>query len=301
MNYKTFELSDLEQFMHRVEIKRGNNWNTINPNDPINSLMCPDSIDTQCGYCGRHGALMRGDEVTRNHETKTATFKARCTFESCQQNSVVLVKNAVTGAEWGRSQRPEEIWILPKPQTRDPKINSEKIDNTRISKAYREAVKAFNDSSPSLVISACGRIVEAIGKIKFPNSKGITNIGALFNNLRKELKAVPAFKEILMPFIDLGEALRLGRNPGSHFDLETDPTLELAGKVLDLTEFLLEYIYVISGESINVDELIKACGPGDEDESGNKKSEPLAAGQIPAPPMTEVVVDSENGRAGTAP
>jgi hypothetical protein len=95
----------------------------------------------------------------------------------------------------------------------------------------------------------------------------------LLNNLRKELKEAPAFKEILMPLLDLGEALRLGRNPASHFDLETDPNLDLAGKVLDLTEFLLQYVYVISGESINVDGLIKACGPGDDDSENNSETE----------------------------
>jgi hypothetical protein len=279
MNYRTDDLvetnpsipSELRQFMHCVDIEKSHNWQPMNTVNGV-TLAYPESIDVQCGYCNRHVSLISGKEISKNSETSSATIKGRCPL--CQKNSTVLIVGCVTWERYTSYLKgAEELWILPKPEIREPKLDSEKINNKRISKAYREAVKAFNDNSPSLVISSCGRIVEGIGKIKFPNAKEIRDIGPLFNNLRKELKAVPAFKPLLMPLIEMGEALRLGRNPASHFDLETDPSLELAGKVLDLTEFLLEYIYVISGESNNVEELIKDCGPGDEEDNVEKEEE----------------------------
>jgi hypothetical protein len=267
MNYRTDDRveesslmpSDLKEFMHRININKVRGW------DKTSNYWLPSSIDAKCGYCQEWSNLVCEYPSFHPHSLGF-TLHGRCV--RCNQNSRVFVDGAREN-----KQEFNELWVLPKPENRDAKINTEKIDNARISKAYREAVKAFNDNSPSLSISACGRIVEGIGKTKFPNSKGVKDIMPLLNNLRKELKEAPAFKEILMPLLDLGEALRLGRNPASHFDLETDPNLDLAGKVLDLTEFLLQYVYVISGESINVDGLIKACGPGDDDSENNSETE----------------------------
>lgn len=252
--------------MHRVEISQGNTWRPVNT---LNGILyaCPESIDTQCGFCGVHGALIIGSEISLNNETNTLSFKARCTRNSCKRDSTVVMTNA---ANWDRfsqvGSRPEEFWILPAPKLRQRQVKTDDIENKRIVKAYKEAIDSYNENKPSLAISACGRIVEAIGKTKFPNASAISNIGPLYNHLRKEIKSIPDFKGLLEPFVGLGEALRLGRNPGSHFDLEIEPDLELAGKVLDLTEFLLKYIYVIGGEAKEVKELIAKCGPGEPEE-----------------------------------
>lgn len=257
---------ELLKFMHRVEISQGNTWRPVNT---LNGILyaCPESIDAQCGFCGVHGALIIGNEISLNNEIKTLSFKARCTRNSCKRDSTVVMTNAITWDRFSKEKRhPEEFWILPAPKLRQQQVKTDDIENKRIVKAYKEAVDSYNENKPSLAISACGRIVEAIGKTKFPNASGIHNIKPLYNHLRKEIKSIPDFKELLEPFVELGEALRLGRNPGSHFDLETEPDLKLAGKVIDLTEFLLKYIYVIAKEAKEVQELIDECGPGDLEE-----------------------------------
>lgn len=258
--------ADLLKFMHRVGIEQANGWHGVEiPSQ--GAYACPESIDAQCGYCGIHGALIAGKEISSNRETRTLTFKARCTRDRCKEDSTVVMVGAATWGDYQQnSARPKEFWILPKPEFREPSVKDENIGNKRIVKAYKEAIESYNGNRPSLAISACGRIVEAIGKTKFPNASNVNNIKPLYNHLRKEVKEIPHFKELLEPFFDLGEALRLGRNPGSHFDLETDPDLGLAGKVIDLTEFLLKYIYVIPREAEEVQKLIDESGPGKEDE-----------------------------------
>lgn len=50
---------------------------------------------------------------------------------------------------------------------------------------------------------------------------------------------------------------------GGHFDLEIEPDRDLADKVIDLTEFLIRYVYLISEETSKVNTLISELGPGD--------------------------------------
>ncbi|ANV92015.1 hypothetical protein [Picosynechococcus sp. PCC 8807] len=259
--------SELKQFMHRIRIQNGNGWKGIKPHGILEDYAVPSSIDCRCGYCGVQGALICEDAVTFNNPTQTITLKARCTRDKCQKTSTVVIIDALMWRDHSKGKRSKEFWVLPKPKERPQVFTEDQIDNRRIFKAYQEAVQSFNENRPSLVISACGRIVEAIGKLKFPDGQSANNIGKLYRNLKNELKDKPEFNTVLDPFLQLGNALRIGRNPASHFDLETDPDINLAEKVLDLTEFLVKYIYVIPQEADNVNELIEKCGPGDTEES----------------------------------
>ncbi|MBV5262227.1 hypothetical protein FLX56_27985 [Synechococcus moorigangaii CMS01] len=262
--------SELKQFMHRIRIQNGNGWKGIKPHGILEDYAVPSSIDCRCGYCGVQGALICEDTVTFNDPTQTITLKARCTRDECQKTSMVVIIDALMWRDYRKGQKSKEFWLLPKPKERPQIFTKDQIDNPRIFRAYKEAVESLNENKPNLVISCCGRIVEGIGKLNFPNSSQTNTIGGLYNKLRGGLKGKPEFKSVLDPFLQLGEALRLGRNPASHFDLETDPSIDLAEKVLDLTEFLVKYIYVIPQEADNVNQLIQDCGPGDTEEEPEK-------------------------------
>jgi hypothetical protein len=305
MNYRTDDRveghspipQELEQFMHRVSISRGSGWRSRTASN-AKAYAVPESVDTRCGYCGSFGALLFCKEVGYNGETDTLTLQARCTRDICQQKSTVLIIKAIEWVNYQNGYRSEDFWILPKPEIREIRFETEDIDELRIFTAYRNAIESFNDSRPSQAITACGQVIEGIGKTKFPGVEGSRNIGGLFRKLEEESKKSPEFKDVLDPLTRLGKALALGRNPGGHFFFEVDPDLELASKIIDLTEFLIQYIFTIGKETENVRELMKNCNPLESEE---EESIPLAAGQIPAPPMAEVVVDPEDGRAGTAP
>lgn len=259
MNYEQSGLGEsstslpqgFKEFMHKVGIDRVKAWH------PHGNFNYPLSVDAKCGYCQEFVNLICENPVL-HPQSRSFVLDGRCV--RCNKKSRVFVDGAKEN-----SCDFQEMWILPKPLERVPLISHEMIENPRISKAYRDALDAFNLGKPSLAITACGRVVEGIGKTSFPSSKDINNIGRLFSNLRGEIKKIPEFKAVLEPLLGLGEALRLGRNPGSHFDLEIDPDMDLAGKVLDLTEFLLQYVFVIGDEAKNVQQLIQKCGPGEED------------------------------------
>jgi hypothetical protein len=154
-------------------------------------------------------------------------------------------------------------------------ITTEEQLPSRIFNAYKHSIEAFNSGMWPLAVTSCGRVLEGIGKTTFPNGSQQKQLGQLFNNLKSELKKTPDYKDLLQPLVDLGEAFRLGRNTGAHFDLEKEPDREVASQLIDLTEFLIKYIYLISKEVADVEQKISSLEPGDlnnEDSETNQEN-----------------------------
>ena len=255
---------ELAAFMHKVDIAAGGDWKPQRVSDVVLSI--PSRVNTRCGRCKLLQALTLSDPIY-NKEAKAVTFKAACTSSQCKFVSTALL---VQPCSPNSNSNGKEFWILPKPETRESVINEDLITGdqaSRIKRAYKAALKNFNQNDFSECIAASGRIVEAIGKTVFPNSTNTKNIGPLFYGLESSIGASPDFKELLTPLVKLGKALALGRNTGGHFFLETEPDEDLVSKVLDLTEFLLTYVYVVADQGAEVKRLIDACGPLESDDS----------------------------------
>jgi hypothetical protein len=261
--------------MHRVDIERANDWTSLTPQNPIGSRMKPRSIDTQCGYCGRLGALMCGKEVTFNAETSTLTLKARCTGNDCNKNSTVLIIDAVTEADYNSGMRSKEIWILPKPIIKSSIFEGfEDSIPTRIFKAYTIAIKSFNLGLWGGCITECGRAVEGITRDKFPpsitkdkNDKELA-LGPKFDRLKAKLASLDEGEQLFGPILQLGNSVRLGRNTSAHFDVEKDPAQEDAVLVLELAEYLISYFYIIPKKADALEDAINALVPADAEEQG---------------------------------
>ena len=250
--------SELLAFMHRVDISAGDDWYITTLSGT--TLSIPRGVRARCGYCNTLQTLKLSSPVY-NSDSRSIVFKADCVNSQCRMVSTALLTEPSTSSG---SEKGKEFWILPKPLVREAAVNDVFIAGdqaTRIKRAYKSALKNFNDNDYSESIAASGRVVEAIGKTAFPKSKSVRNIGGLFYKLEDNISVNPDFKELIDPLVKLGKALALGRNPGGHFFLEAEPDQDLASKVLDLTEFLLTYIYVVADQGVEVASLIEACNP----------------------------------------
>jgi hypothetical protein len=304
MNYRTDDRveepslmpSNPKEFMHRVPIEKVKKWGNNNGH------YHPTSIDAKCGYCQQWSNLVC-ENPSFHGQSKGFTLHGRCV--RCDQQSRVFVDNSSSAA-----YHFDEMWILPKPEVRESAfLRFENEIPTRILRAYNTAVKSFDLGLWGGCITECGRALEGITRDKFPESIRLNkkdeevHLGIKLQRLQTEAQKLGDIESLLKPIIELSEALRLGRNTSAHFDVEKEPDDEAALLVLELAEYLMSYFYVIPRQAKILEETIQALSPADEEEKkgGGEDPEPLAAGQIPAPPIAEVVVDSEDSRAGTAP
>lgn len=221
----------------------------------------PNSVRSVCGYkdCGEKVTFTPAVKALDQNLPYTACMQASC--PACKQISKFI---AIGLSIEPTKKRCDSIWQYPVSRVRDLMISE--LPEQRIFKSYKNAIDSFNQRMYALSLVACGRVVEGIGKTQFPNASSTNQIGALFKKLLKELRSTSEYIEILQPLLDLGEALRVGRNPGGHFDLAIEPDRELAGKVIDLTEFLIRYVYIISTETSNVNDILSRLEPDSTDE-----------------------------------
>jgi hypothetical protein len=238
--------------MQKVELDKLRDF--VKKNNTLDFSM-PGSIDCICSFCNVLTNMQITDHVT-NKATRSTSMFARCI--NCQKKSSIHI---VKGKD-SEGKEVDECWIHPKPNIREYRFTEDDIGEVRIWNAYKEALETFNNGNPISSITSCGRIVEGIAKTKFPNAQGTKQIGELFKNLQKESSTLHEdFSKILLPILSLGEALRIGRNTAGHFDLEKQPNKELASKIIDLTEFLIQYIYTLNKEANKVEELIQSLLP----------------------------------------
>lgn len=247
---------DPRRDMHFIDPKTVPGWNAKKT-----GYWIPNCIDSVCGNPECCRAISFVPEFTGHDFEKAKAIITVATCSGCQQQSEFIL----TGIK--KSNQPEGcggIWQNPAPKLKTLIVDTLPIQ--RIFLAYKNAIEAFNKGMWSLSIGACGRVVEGIAKTTFPKAKETRQIGKLFNKLRTELKTIDEFRQLLDPLLGLGEALRIGRNEGDHFDLEVEPDRELANKVIDLTEFLIQYVYLIADEADEINKLIAKLKPNDTEE-----------------------------------
>ena len=214
---------------------------------------CPDAIKTKCPYCSQQVFLRVVVTVNQSFIPEIQSLGLKGICPSCDREKSIQVFFIEISKE---QENPycKEIWINP-----DPKVRSLIIDelpNKVVFNSYKLAIEAFNNGMWSLAVFACERSVERIWKTTFSKSEFPTDMGGLLGKLRSELEQTPDFKEFLAPFLNAGEALRVGRDPDELFELEVEPDRNLAERVLDLTEFLIKSAYLIAGETSEVSRLM---------------------------------------------
>lgn len=104
--------------------------------------------------------------------------------------------------------------------------------------AYESALNVFNVGEWNATSVLCRRVLEGITKdILPPDSKK--------QNLSRNLLELPKHLDLQKPILTLADALRKGGNLGAHFDLEKKPDKKIAGQMIDLLDYLIEYIYIL--------------------------------------------------------
>ena len=71
-------------------------------------------------------------------------------------------------------------------------------------------------------------------------------------------------KQVAAPIMSLADALREGGNLGAHFDLEREPTKEVAEEMLDLLDDFIEYLFLLPHKIEELKNRIDAASVGDD-------------------------------------
>ena len=228
--------------MHEIPLSSVPKWHAVA------NRWCPVSIDTPCPGCGK---LVNFTLANHYNDQPRSTISATGQCPACGDAAQFWVVKP--GAAHDSAQRGcDGLFIFPKPRPRrQPVISNDELDVAALARAYHSAVNAYNAGLWDACATSCRKTLEGIVKTQFPDAKP-----PLFN----QLKEVFSRQELLEPLIHLTDTLRKGGNLGAHFDLEKEPDQEVATLMLDLLDFIMDYIFRLRSRSQQLEQRLDTLG-----------------------------------------
>lgn len=236
--------------MYPIRIEAVRDWQNYQ------NVWAPGSLNVVCPYCQTLGNITL-KYTSIDFQVQTIHAIGYCPG-GCNQVCRFWIHNPVPHKpnEAKPEQPCNEIFMYPKPAMRES-IVAKGILPERIFRAYTSTLKALNHGDWENTLSSCGRTLEGILKMKYPEFKDVVNLGSLLNKLAEK-------NEIHEPILNMAEVLKTGRNLGAHFDLSKEPTKEIAETSVDFLEYLIEYLYLLDNKAKELEQRINSL-PGVEE------------------------------------
>jgi len=131
------------------------------------------------------------------------------------------------------------LYIYPASQSRRSVLDSDPQSNFNegLKNAYESAIKVYNVGEWNATAVMVRRLLEGITQDLLPDVKN--------KPLAKRLQDLPDYVDLKKPILTLADALRKGGNLGAHFNLEHTPDHKIATQMMDLLDYLIEYLYIL--------------------------------------------------------
>ncbi|MEZ4970469.1 MAG: DUF4145 domain-containing protein [Flavobacteriaceae bacterium] len=203
------------------------------------------SVDYNCPECGRNVNFALGWSIPQVHLSLTTT--SRCSGCGKISKFIYIDYDLGTKPEYGK------LYIHPDSKRRSSIIDFSKTDstlNTSLQKAYESALNVYNVGEWTATSVLCRRLLEGITQDLLPDENRK-------HSLYKRIADLPNHLDLTKPILTLADALRKGGNLGAHFDLENTPDKKIASQMLDLLDYLIEYIYILPKRIDNLHTEIK--------------------------------------------
>jgi hypothetical protein len=131
------------------------------------------------------------------------------------------------------------------PSVREPVAGLDLVSEDSISlplkKAYQSALNVFAIGEAEATAASCRRVVEGIME-----RIGSEPHGGRRRVLAQRIRDLADNPQVLArPIIELSEALRERGNLAAHFNADIETSIDDAGRMLDLLDYLITYLFVV--------------------------------------------------------
>jgi hypothetical protein len=213
--------------MHEVSNALVANWSITK------HVRMPSAVDLVCPHCSRKVTF----SLTWGGINDTLMFTtSRC--PGCNKVSTFILVD-FEELEPGGDQK-ARLFVNPAPRVRYPIEGISDIEefSEGLQRAYSSAINVYNVREWSAAAVLCRRALEGITVALIPESE---RKGSLYSLLQ----SLPEHRDLRAPIMTLADAIRKGGNLGAHFDLEKEPDEETVTLMIDLLDYLLEYLFIL--------------------------------------------------------
>jgi hypothetical protein len=193
----------------------------------------PISVDSTCPNCRRKVNFSISWKNPRNYIVEYA--KSHC--PACQKQVTFLY---LAEEKEGASRYTGQLFIHPSHDERKPLEGIEEAENLDegIKKAYFSTINVLNAHEWTATSVLCRRVLEGITKSIVPNEDKN-------KYLATQLKDLSSHIDLEKPILTLADAIRKGGNLGAHFDLEKEPNEEISLLMVEMLDYIIEYIFIL--------------------------------------------------------
>ncbi len=194
----------------------------------------PARVDTICPHCGL-SMVFDLKPWTWTEGNASGATEANCT--SCGR-SVSFFASAGSGSngEWERA-----YFMHPSPDfLRQPLADISRVKefDEALQRAYAASINVYNAREWTGTAVVCRRTLEDIAKALLPSEQRKLSLAL-------QIEALPRRRDLARPMLLLSDALKRSGSLGAYFDLEKIPDRHAATLIIDLLEYLIQYLFLI--------------------------------------------------------
>ncbi len=224
---------------------------------------CPKSIDMNCGHCGRltNFPIVGGGPLELTKHSLTIIVVREC--PGCGKKVKFFILEPGPANDTSKTGC-EYIAVSPVPHKPREALSGSEMIPSSIFKAYMDVVNVFNSKVWTATATCCRRTLEAMMLNVLPEEKCKGSLASQIRSLANDV-------DLHKPLLHLSDSIRKAGNLGAHFDEDMEPDEHTALAMLDLIEYLMEYLFILPKQIEGLDsrlEFLKAESTGTET-SGN--------------------------------
>lgn len=217
-----------------------------------NGWWFPLSIDANCPHCT--GAInLRLSQPGYDPQRKTMAGSGSC--PRCGGSVHVWAVEPTPAGE----QQPSCAGLLmypPQRQQREP-VEGTNLLPPKLATAYRQALSVYNARLWNVTASCCRQTLEALARHLLPAYE-------IQDALSQNVKRLSTSVELKRPVADMAFTIREGGKLSNYFELSAEPDERTARVMLDITEYLLQYLCTLPRLSEEMKKYVEHSAIGED-------------------------------------
>ena len=206
---------------------------TMNGGSISGKFFHPASVNCCCPSCGRAANFrFAGCKVDTNFWLLTH----QTTCSGCSAKIKFIGNYAASGDD--TEKHVLSLFIFSEDNSYLQAPDFSKDISEKLNRSFVSAVESFNSGNYPAATVMGRRTLEGLFKSLVENPTNYKNLNSLVDAAAKE-------NDLAAPLHRLSHAVREGGNLGAHFDLDREPSAEVAKKLVELVQYLIEFLYVL--------------------------------------------------------
>ncbi|MCU4677753.1 DUF4145 domain-containing protein [Catenovulum sp. 2E275] len=212
--------------MQKVSLSSVKKWHWLS-----NQFYLPSSVKINCSHCSEMVVFKL--ESSFNDAPRTAFyFTGAC--PSCDENVHFFCMGVKKKSD--ESQDPDALFMYPEISFIRRTKDYRNYIPEQLQTSYESALTSYNSKNFIATSVGCRRTLEGIFYYLLPE-------GDRKKNLATAIEQAKGAIDWAEPLNNLAHLIRKGGNLGAHFDETREPNENVARAMIDLLEYLFEYLY----------------------------------------------------------